>query len=243
MIRKEALQPQEALPTGRWASLRDLAGEVRTSGFYGHSGGRTTEVVEPVDMLHRLQEWHKTAGVLFQAVPTPFDAPSRILKLASASILPAATGSPQMAEAAPRAPVVGPLLSTKGQTSSILRGLEAHGWKSIAKRLENINHALEEDFDRMIDIRSLQTLDRVLRNAPSIPHPNLSASEEGRLSGIWSLGDAGGVVASEFLLDGTVGCAAVWNAVEGRSYSATISVDQTCTLLSWLSKLELLKRR
>lgn len=127
-----------------------------------------------------------------------------------------------------------------GTVTSVVDGLATLGWPLVAKRLGEIEEALGEE-DGTIDLRSLQTLESLLRNGPGIPEPRLGAADDGMLSAVWSLvGD--GVFAAEFLKDGTVGCAAVLD-VEGPSHSETLELDQAHKLLSWLAKLGLLKRR
>ena len=127
-----------------------------------------------------------------------------------------------------------------GTVTSVVEGLATLGWPLVAKRLGEIEGALSEE-EGTIDLRSLKTLESLLRNGPGIPEPRLGAADDGMLSAVWSLaGD--GVFAAEFLKDGTVGCAAVLD-LEGPSHSETLELDQARILLSWLAKLGLLKRR
>lgn len=239
-IYREAVRPAIPFP-GTWRSPGNGPDEMRTSITRSPLRGVGTHDPDPLRSV--VQAWPPQKPRLTTTPVDEHGAPVMIFAgygepswhSRRSALRPPNTASSPTEESAARP------ASGSRSSSAMIKRLAAHGWTSVAKRLREIEHALKEEDAGRIDERSLSTLERVLRQAPSIPQPRLGAGADGMLSAVWSFcGD--GVFAAEFLRNGTVGCAAVLD-VPGDSYSEELRAEDACTLLTWVSKLRLLKRR
>ena len=239
-IHREAVRPAIPFP-GTWRLPDSGPDDVRTSITRSSLRGVGTHDLEHLRPL--IQAWPPQEPRLTTAPVAEHDASVMIFARSGGPRWhsPRSTLRPPNTALSPTEESAA-LSATGSQSSSAtIDRLAAHGWTSVAKRLREIERALSEEDGGSIDERSLSTLERVLRQAPSIPQPRLGAGAGGMLSAVWSFcGD--GVFAAEFLRNGTVGCAAVLD-VPGDSYSEELRAEDACTLLTWVSKLRLLKRR